>query len=308
MSQEKDSIELTTNIEQVEQTGYVVIIPTRDEEKFIRLTLESLVSQQIPPREVVVVDDGSSDATPDIVREFTQRYPWIRLVQREDRGARALGAGVVEAFNFGKEHLTVPDYDFIVKLDGDISFDTDYFKRILEKFQQNPKLGIASGQTYIERNNKLVRERINKDHTRGPCKLYRRSCFEEIGGLVSIIGWDMVDDLYAQYHGWETENYPELILNHHRPMGTSQGGIWQGKVRTGLGRYVTGSHPLFILANGIYRMADRPYIVCGLGIIYGYLSGCFTRHPQIPNPDIRKFRRRKELEMLHPINIWKRIV
>lgn len=307
MAQHEASARSAAECRCADPVGYVVILPVRDEEKFIRLTLESMVRQTVLPRELVIVDDGSSDGTPGIVRKFVQVYPWIRLVRRADRGTRALGAGVVEAFKFGQENLSVSDFEFIVKLDGDLSFDADYFERLLAEFEENPKLGIASGATFILRNGKLVLEPINKGHTRGPCKLYRRSCFEQIGGLVPIIGWDMVDDLYAQYHGWETRNYPELVLTHHRPMGTSQAGIWQGKIRHGRGRYVTGSHPLFVLASGIYRMTDRPYVVNGLGVICGYLGAWLKRHPRIDDPKIRKFRRKKELEMLSPHNIWRKL-
>ena len=286
---------------------YVVILPVRDEEKYIRLTLESMVRQTVLPRELVVVDDGSSDGTTAIVGEFARIYSWLRLFRRPDRGKRALGAGVVQAFSFGLENLATSDYEFIVKLDADLSFESDYFERLFDKFVENPALGIASGQTYVWRNGTLVVERINKGHTRGPCKAYRRPCFEQIGGLVPIVGWDMVDELYAQYYEWETASYPELILTHHRPMGTSQGGILQGKIREGTGRYVTGSHPLFVLAKGIYRMADRPYVISGLWIVYGYFSAWLGRHPRIDNPKIRRFRRKKELVMLSPRNIWRRL-
>jgi glycosyltransferase involved in cell wall biosynthesis len=307
MIQHKASVESDADRRPVDSRGYVVILPVRDEEKFVRLTLESMACQTVLPRELLVVDDGSRDGTVAIVTEFTTAYPWIRLVQRPDRGKRALGAGVVESFKFGQENLSVSDFEFIVKLDGDLSFEADYFERLFIEFARNPKIGIASGQTYIVRDGALVLERINKGHTRGPCKVYRRSCFDQIGGLVSTIGWDMVDDLYAQYHGWETQSYPELVLTHHRPMGTSQGSIWQGKVRHGRGRYVTGSHPLFVLASGIYRMADRPFVICGVGIIYGYFSAWIGGHPQIDNPDIKRFRRRKELEMLSPLNAWRKL-
>jgi len=282
---------------------YVIISPVRNEETYIEKTLQSVISQTVLPVEWIIVDDGSSDLTCDIVNQFADGRDWIRLIHREDRGTRALGAGVVEAFNYGLEQLSVSGYEFLVKLDGDLSFGPTYFEELFRKFSDNRDLGIASGKTYVERKGSLVVERMADHHVRGASKVYRRSCFEQIGGLRPIIGWDMVDELYAQFHGWETRSFADLVLIHHRPMGTSTGNALKGKIRWGRGRYVTGSHPLFILASGAYRMAEPPYVLGGLALIYGYVSAWLSRHQRLPEANIREFQKRKELRRLLPHNL-----
>jgi glycosyltransferase involved in cell wall biosynthesis len=287
----------------MESCRYVVISPVRNEEKFVRMTMESVANQTVRPAEWIIVDDGSSDNTAAIVSEFAETHPWIKLMRKPDRGERALGAGVVETFKFGFDRISVTDYEYIVKLDADLSFGPRYFEGVFERFAQNPALGISSGKTYIREGEGLILERMADTHVRGASKVYRRPCFEQIGGLVSIIGWDSVDELYAQYHGWETRSYSELVLEHHRPMGTSHGSALRGKVRWGKGRYVTGSHPLFILASGIYRMSEKPYILGGLALIYGYASAWFSGHERIPEPEVRRFQRRRELRRLLPSSV-----
>jgi len=288
-----------------ETCKYVLISPVRDEEEYIKMTLDSVANQTVLPVEWILVDDGSSDRTPEIIDEFARTHPWIRLKLRADRGKRAIGAGVIEAFNFGLKHLSVSDYEFLVKLDGDLSFGPTYFEDLFRKFSDNRDLGIASGKTYIERRGNLVVERMADQHVRGASKVYRRACFEQIDGLKPIIGWDMVDELYAQYKGWETRSFAELVLVHHRPMGTSTGSALRGKLRWGRGRYVTGSHPVFILASGTYRMTEHPYVLGGLALMYGYFTAWLNRHPRITESEIREFQKRRELKRLSPGNLWR---
>jgi glycosyltransferase involved in cell wall biosynthesis len=289
---------------QVRATRYVVISPVRDEAATIRKTLDSMVSQSVRPVEWVIVDDGSTDQTPEIVREYARRFPWIRLHIRTNRGHRQPGAGVVEAFYDGLQQLRCCDYDFLVKLDGDLSFEPTYFEKLFERFAAEPRLGMASGNTYQLREGRLLLERTSPQHVVGPLKCYRRQCFEEIGGLIRHLGWDSADVVRAQMCGWQTKNYRDLVIVHHRPMGSAEG-TWRGKVKTGQGDYFIGSHPLFEFVRCLYRAMDRPFLLHSVAIFWGYVSSWLRRAERIDDAEFIAFLRRQQRERLKSLLIVK---
>ena len=218
--------------------NYLIVTPARDEERFIEKTIQSVVSQTILPQEWVIVDDGSTDKTKDIVLHYAREHDWIRLLKLPDRGKRELGAAVVNAFNYGLRNTRTIDYEFLCKLDADLTLPPNYFEFLFDRFRENPCLGITSGCTYIQSGEKLIWERTYERHSRGMMKLYRRKCFEDINGLVSELGWDMIDDYKAQMNGWQTRNFKRLKVIHHRPMGTSINGTLTGKIRAGRIQYL----------------------------------------------------------------------
>lgn len=275
---------------------YVIITAARDEEAFIRFTLDSVVHQTILPLEWVIVDDGSTDKTAEIISERSSCCPWIRLLQLPNRGQRRLGAGVVQSFNHGLAAVQHRDYDFISKLDADQSLPPHYFQFLLEQFDGNPCLGVASGSTYLQTGGRLVWERNYERRSRGSMKVYRRKCFEAIGGLVPQLGWDVIDDYKAQAKGWETRSFKELVVIHHRPMGTSGGGLIAGKIRFGEVQYLLNYHPVFALGSGAYRMMERPYLVAGLAIWYGYLRPFFQKKGRTVQGDLKDFIRAQQWE------------
>lgn len=287
--------------------NYTIISPVRNEEKYLARTIQSVVSQKQRPVEWVIVDDGSVDATLALAQEAAARFSWIKVVQRTDRGFREPGRGVVEAFYDGMAQLTVKDAGFICKMDGDLEFEADYFSTLLQEFSQRPKLGMASGVTYLRQSTgKLIQEKVAADYVVGPIKLYRRTCLEDIGGLVPHLGWDTIDVYRARQRGWQTANFPELKVIHLRQMGTARGIMW-GKMKTGMGEYYYGSHPLFVVARCLYRMTERPFLINGLSIGLGYLQALLRREARLDDPAFVAFLRDDQLSRLRRLlRPWKK--
>lgn len=248
----------------------VVISPCRDEAEFLPFTLKSMAAQTEPPALWLLVDDGSRDATPDLIARYAAAYPWVRLLRRERPGGRQLGPGVVAAFNAGLRHLGKEPFDVIAKLDCDLEFGPDCCARILARFD-DPRVGMAGGTTRLQVGDKLVSERYASYHVGGQNKFYRRRCFEEIGGLQPVYGWDILDETDARRHGWLTVSDPAITIIHHRLQGSALGGL-RGRVIWGRGAYAIGSHPLFAVARGLFRLAERPWLVGGLAFIWGFFQ------------------------------------
>ena len=282
-------------------SSYVVISPARNEEDYIERTIRCMVSQTVQPLEWIIVDDGSSDRTVGFVEPFTKEHSWIRLVRRPDRGSRQRGPGVVSAFYDGYTCLEHEHYDFIVKLDVDLSFDAIYFEELLRRFEAFPSLGIAGGALYIFRNNAWILDKAPLDNVLGPTKVYRRTCFDEIGGLTPALGWDAIDDLKAQVLGWETRTFRDLVVLHYRAIGKRSGALRAG-MQHGKGAYFMGGHPLYVLARGIYRMGrDRPLVLAGLGILLGYFGSYVRGEPQVDDSAVVALLRRKQLRRINPV-------
>ncbi|WP_178989829.1 glycosyltransferase family 2 protein [Winogradskyella schleiferi] len=198
-----------------------IIIPAHNEADYIGKTLESLVAQTVLPKQIVVVNDNSSDNTQSIVEEFASNYPWISLVNSESSDTHLPGSKIIQAFNKGLESLD-GNYDIICKFDADLIFPKNYLEQIAYHFKTNLKLGMASGFCYIEKNGQWTLENLtNKDHIRGALKAYRKDCFNQIGQLKPSMGWDTVDELLAKYHGWEILTDETLHVKHLKPTGQS---------------------------------------------------------------------------------------
>lgn len=285
--------------------GYVVVTPVRDEELYLAKTIESMVRQTILPLEWVIVNDGSRDATGEIIEEAARQYPWIRAVHRSDRGFRKWGAGIIEAFYDGYHALNYTDWDYMSKLDGDLSFNPDYFERMFAKFAQNPKLGIGGGVLYHDEAGKRVLETHPAFHVRGGVKIYRRACWEQIGGLWVGPGSDTVDEVKANMLGWASRSFFDIHMTHHRFTGASWG-RWGGLVKDGKIDYVSGYHPLFLIAKSIRRMFRRPYCLNGFALFYGYLSAFVHKTPRVDDPNVIRYLRRQQLARLFGgETIWK---
>lgn len=275
----------------------VVISPCRNEERLIELTLHSVASQTRRPDRWVIVDDGSKDATPDIVSRYTANHDWIELLRRQRGGERQLGPGVVAAFNAGLAHLRNDPFDVVAKLDCDLEFGPDCFASILAHFD-NTRVGIASGTTYLKVGAKLFSERYADYHVPGQAKFYRRACFEEIGGLQPIYGWDILDETDARRHGWITLSDPAVTILHHRLQGATFGAL-RGRVIWGWGAYAIGSHPVFAIARGLYRIAEQPWVLGGLAFLWGFFSSYFQPGvKRTQDRDLIHYLRREQLHRL----------
>ena len=285
-------------------TRYVIITPARDEELHIRTTIGSMLGQTILPVEWVIVNDGSTDGTGKIVDEYAARYPWIRAVHRTNRGFRKAGGGVVDTFNDGYRTLTCKDWDFIVKLDGDLSFEPDYFEKCFGTFDLEPQLGVGGGvMCYIENGTKSF-EANPAFHVRGATKIYKRACWDAIGGFWPAPGWDTMDEVKASMLGWTTRSFPDLHLLHHRHTGAADG-AWANWVKNGRANYICGYHPLFMLSKCVHRLGQRPYIVGSAALLYGFLTGYLNRIPQVDEPKTIQYLRQQQIaRLLGRKTIW----
>jgi glycosyltransferase involved in cell wall biosynthesis len=287
------------------QTKYVIVTPVRDEKQYILRTIESVTTQTVLPAEWIIVDDGSRDSTGKIIDDCARQYPWISALHRNDRGQRVPGTGVMEAFYDGYNSLRSKDWEFIVKLDGDVGLKPDYFEKCFERFQDNPKLGICGGLMYRIRNGARELERHPLFHVRGPIKLYKRACWEAIGGLIKAPGWDTVDEVQANRLGWQTVSFPDLEVIHYRPTGAEQG-AWRDNVKNGRANYISGYHPLFMMVKCLKRLFQRPYITGAVGQAYGFITG-YTKHiPQVEDQALIRYVRSQQIRrLLFMKSIWK---
>ena len=280
---------------------YLLISPCRDEARFLPATLASVARQSVLPAKWVIVDDGSTDSTPSILRDAAARHSYIEIVRREDRGRRRVGAGVIDAFNAGLERVHLDDYDFVGKLDVDLELPERYFERVLARFEAEPRLGNFSGKVYLRDSDGSLRpERMGDENAIGAAKFYRVACFREIGGFVRAVCWDGIDGHVCRMRGWiaRSVNEPDLRLVHLRPMGSSQGGIWRGRRRWGAGKWFMGSAWYYVLAVALYRMAEPPYVIGGLSILVGYLTAALGGRKRLENWEFRRHLRRYELRSL----------
>jgi len=278
---------------------YIIISPVRNEAAHLPGTISSVSGQTITPTQWILIDDGSSDQTPQILSKAASDFPWITVVTRADRGARKPGGGVVEAFYDGYKKLADQNWDFLIKLDGDVSFDADYFERCFNVFAQEPKLGIGGGTVCNLREGQLIPESTVDPtfHVRGATKIYRRACWDQIGELIRAPGWDTLDELKANMLRWTTRTFSDIRMLHHRPAG-SKDGAWANWVKNGLANYMVGYHPAFMLLKALSRMPRKPYAVGGMGLLVGFLSGYVKRIPQISDKALIQFLRREQLKRL----------
>jgi biofilm PGA synthesis N-glycosyltransferase PgaC len=284
---------------------YVIVSPVRDEQQYLPLTIQSVVGQTLPPAEWIIVNDGSRDRTGEIIENCAHQYPWIRAVHRTDRGSRVPGTGVIEAFYDGFRSLQSKDWDFIVKLDGDVGLEPDYFETCFKRFAEDPKLGMCGGMMYCPHNGGLKLESHPVFHVRGPIKLYRRGCWDDIGGLLKAPGWDTIDEVQANRLGWRTKSFSDLKVIHYRPTGEVQG-VWRDGVKLGRANYIAGYHPLFMLAKCMKRLLQRPYLVVGIAHGYGFITGYLKGIPRVNDAALVRYLRREQLRRLFLMeSIWK---
>lgn len=277
--------------------NYIVITPARNEDEYIGKTLKSMVKQTILPVEWIIVNDGSTDNTAVIIEEYMKDYPWIKKIDNPPK-EHTPGAGVVKAFYTGFSRRQTNGFDFVVKLDADLSFEPHYFEFQLKQFDKNPTLGITSGVTYEIKNNELVRDRMPEDHTRGAAKMYRKEVLDEIGGIPLVLGWDTIDELKAQMAGWKTRSYRELVLTHYKPIGFKQKKVLKRETLAGERLNYLGYHPLFALMKCGYKIFQKPYLIGGMLMTVGYLHALVARKPTVNDKDMIDYLRRKQVRRM----------
>jgi poly-beta-1,6-N-acetyl-D-glucosamine synthase len=277
--------------------SYVVISPVRNEAEHLDEVIAAVVAQTVPPAEWVLVNDGSTDATAAIAERWAARFSWIRVVHRTDRGGRSQGTGVMEAFYDGFNTLRTVDWQYLVKLDGDIVVSPTYFERCFAEFVADPKLGIGGGTVDHLDNGHARTEGHPRFHVRGATKIYRRPCWEGLGGLIKSPGWDTVDELKAHFLGWDTRTFPDLRVMHRRITGAADG-AWRNAVKNGTANYVSAYHPLFMLVKCLKRLASKPYGLQALGLWYGFMRGYVRSLPRVDERALIRYIRQQQLRRL----------
>jgi glycosyltransferase involved in cell wall biosynthesis len=279
---------------------YYLIIPTYNEENFISITLQSIVEQTVLPSKVVVVNDGSTDKTEEIVKTFTSNHSFISLVNKTSEAIHLPGSKVIQAFQKGLETLD-NNYDFIVKADADLIFPANYFETISQHFQSDERIGMVGGFAYIEKNGEWVLENLtDKDHIRGAFKAYRKECFQQIGGLKPAMGWDTVDELLCKFYNWKVVTNESLKVKHLKSTGANYNQAAQYKqgeafYSLGYGFFIT-----CIASAKLALMKGKPLLF--IDYLKGFLKAKSAKKPLLVTPEqakfIRKYRWKKMKEKI----------
>ncbi|MCP5055843.1 MAG: glycosyltransferase family 2 protein [bacterium] len=249
----------------------LAVSPVRNEAHTLERTIASMVAQTRRPMRWIIIDDGSTDRTAEIARAAAEEHEWIQLVRRADRGFRKLGDGVIEAFDEGVAAVD-ESWEYVAKIDADIEFPPDYLAVLMEYFGDDRKLGAASGKVFLATEDGEVENFMIDEMVAGQFKVYRREAFEAIGGFVREVMWDGIDFHRARMEGWKTRSIadPRLHITELRPMGASDRSIFRGRMRWGRGQWFMGSWMPYVVASGLFRMRERPYVIGGLLIVVGY--------------------------------------
>jgi len=280
---------------------HVAIVVAKNEERFIGRMLRSLRAQTAPPDRVYVVDDGSTDATADVVASLAAEWPALFLVRRPAGVPRTHEDGVVPAFQAAYDLCREMEFDYVSRLDADIEFQPDYFQRLLDHLDAHPDWAMAGGVPYEEVGGEVRGWRMPAQHVPGALKTMRRDVFDRIGGFTPTYSWDIVDGVAMRALGYRTGWLP-LRVEHLRPHGSYEG-VLSGRVKWGEGAWTIGSHPLYALARGAYLMGhNRPYVLAGAAFWWGYLRAALRRTPRIADAELTRALRREQLGRLLRLN------
>lgn len=275
---------------------YYLIIPTYNEEKFISLTLQSLVEQTVLPSKVVVVNDNSTDNTAAIIEEFAKKYPWISLVNKISNAIHLPGSKVIQAFHEGEKHID-ENYDILVKIDADLIFPSNYFETIINHFQSDDRIGMVGGFCYIEKNGDWILENLtDKDHIRGALKAYRKATFKEIGGLKPAMGWDTVDELLCKFYNWKIVTDESLQVKHLKPTGARYDKT--ARYKQGEAFYTLGYGFLItaIASAKLAMMKKKPLLF--IDYLKGFWKAKIAKKPLLVTTEQAKFIRKYRLQKM----------
>ena len=276
--------------------NYYIVIPAHNEEAFIALTLDSLISQTILPKKLVIVNDNSTDKTAEIVTAYAKAFPFISLVNKTSSAIHLPGSKVIQAFHKGFETLDEA-YDVIVKLDADLILPNNYFETILTIFANDASIGMAGGFAYIEKNGAWILENLtDKDHIRGAFKAYRKACFQQIGNLKPAMGWDTVDELLSKFYGWKVVTDDSLIVKHLKPTGANYNKT--ARYKQGEAFYTLGYGFLItsIASAKLAMMKKQPLLF--LDYINGFWKAKAAKTPLLVTPEQAKFVRKYRLKKM----------
>ena len=282
---------------------YVLVTPARNEESFIGRTIESVISQTARPARWVIVSDGSTDRTDEIIQSFAELHDWIELHRMPERRDRQFAAKA-NAFNAGYERLKTTDFDVVGNLDADITMGPDYFEYLLDRLVEYPDLGVA-GTPFVEDMSRpdqhtYAHDAANIDHVSGACQLFRRACFEQIGGYIPIEGGaiDWIAVTTARMKGWRTRTFLDKVCFHHREIGTGSSGTIAARFHYGRKAYYVGGHPAWELLRGVFQMRRKPLVIGGLSFTAGYVWAAVRRIPRPVSPELIAFHQGEQMARL----------
>lgn len=286
---------------------YIIITPAKNEEKYIEYTLNSICSQTLKPQEWIIVNDGSTDNTANIVEKYTKEHSWIKLINNNTfNEKRSGGSKVVRAFNKGYNSIENNDYDFIVKLDADLTLPRNYFKEVAKEFRNNSKVGLCGGYCSVIKNGKLKKERSASYHLRGSIKAYRKECFDQIGGLKPILGWDGVDEMTAIYKGWDVKILPLQVI-HNKPTSTEINKGIKSIILSGREYYKNGHDLLLALLKAFHiSVRKKPLILSGLIFYFNFIYAMIKNEPKNVDKQLAKFTRNFQYNRIfRPLHLMK---
>ena len=280
---------------------YVLITPARNEEDNIERAIKAVTSQTVLPLRWVIVSDGSTDRTDDLVRRHLPGNHWIEFLRMPEHADRHFAAKV-NCFNAGYEKVKDLEYAVIGNLDADISFGERYFEFLTNKFAEDPMLGVA-GTPFVEDGRHYDFRFASTEHVSGACQLFRRKCFEEIGGYIPIKGGgiDWVAVTTARMKGWKTRTFTEMTCLHHRKIGTGNSGALMAWFKQGRKDYVLGGHPLWEIFRSAYHASQQPYLIGGILLLLGYTSAAIRRLDRPISEELMRFYRVEQLRRLKDI-------
>ena len=281
---------------------FVLITPARNEEEHIEKLIQSVTSQTFLPLKWVIVNDGSTDATANIVSSYLEKHEWIELLNLPSHRDRSFAAKVL-AVNAGLERVKNLDFEVVGNLDSDVSFDTDYFEFLMKKFQENPNLGVA-GTIFQEEGYSSGKDSFEgQNHVAGGCQLFRRRCFEHIGGYIpnKAGGIDWIAVTTARMKGWKTRSFREKSFFHYRSLGTAERSLLASAFSYGEKDYYLGGHPLWELFRVAYRMSKKPYLLAGIALLSGYAWAFLRRIERPVSDELMRFHRGEQLKKLKAI-------
>ncbi|HEY1358479.1 MAG TPA: glycosyltransferase family A protein [Thermoleophilaceae bacterium] len=269
-----------------------VISPVHNEAPFLERVARSLMAQTLRPAAWIVVDDGSDDGTPELLDRLEGEVPFLsvrRLWEQPGDGDRLVAARAPRAFNAGLALVSLEDFHYLAKLDGDIELPPDYFETLIGRMEADPALGIACGDLVEPRGDDWKRLTIPSHHVHGALKLYSRACFEQIGGIRDCLGWDTIDETYARMYGYSTRSFADVVARHHRPSGAAQGTL-RGRARHGACAWIAHQGPGWVALRSVkLGLQRRPPVISGFAFLYGYVRAALKRTPRVADDEFRSF-------------------
>ena len=269
--------------------SFIVITPVKNEEKYFHFVADSMVSQKLPPDRWIVVDDSSTDNSSEIIKNYAKQYHWIRYAKLDNQDEkRSYGAKVIRAFKFGLKQITSNNYDFITKLDADLTLPAQYFYEIFQAFKSNAKLGIVGGIIVDKKSD--YNEKLNKEEfVEGAVKSVRKECFNDIDGFWEVNGWDGIDQHLARYKGWEVKNLPIPII-HHRPEAHEYLSL-NFYFQNGMSSYVLGNSLLLTIIRFIVKIKEKPYLFGSITFLCGFVYAALVKK-RLVDKNLAKFVRK----------------